>query len=434
MKRKFYQKLVAWKENNLSTPLMVVGARQIGKTYLIDEFCKNNFEDYIYINLDKSENIQKIFDNTINPEEILSQLELVLNKAIDIEKTIIFFDEIQVSERAISSLKYFCESENNYKIICAGSLLGVKINRFNSSFPVGKVLIEYMYPMDFEEFLCAMNREDLTTKIKSCYLENSPMPEAVHKILTNMWRTYLCVGGMPQVIIDYLNSEKNLLKMSELIPNTIITAYLSDMSKYTVYKSESIKISSIYEKMPAQLAKENKKFNYKIISNYACKRDFETALNWLISSNLLYKCSLVTVPQIPLKAYADEDNFKMYLSDVGLLRVLCEIQFNQIMSDEEFIFKGAIVENYVAQTLKTNGFTLYYWKSKSIAEIDFLINSLDGIIPIEVKASDNTTSKSLNSYVKKYVPKYAIRLSTKNFGFQNGIKSVPLYAAFCIEK
>ena len=150
MKRKFYQKLVAWKENNLSTPLMVVGARQIGKTYLIDEFCKNNFEDYIYINLDKSENIQKIFDNTINPEEILSQLELVLNKAIDIEKTIIFFDEIQVSERAISSLKYFCESENNYKIICAGSLLGVKINRFNSSFPVGKVLIEYMYPMDFE--------------------------------------------------------------------------------------------------------------------------------------------------------------------------------------------------------------------------------------------------------------------------------------------
>ena len=434
MKRKFYQKLVAWKENNLSTPLMVVGSRQIGKTYLIDEFCKNNFEDYIYINLDKSENIQKIFDNTINPEEILSQLELVLNKAIDIEKTIIFFDEIQVSERAISSLKYFCESENNYKIICAGSLLGVKINRFNSSFPVGKVLIEYMYPMDFEEFLWAMNREDLTTKIKSCYLENSPMPEAVHKILTNMWRIYLCVGGMPQVIIDYLNSEKNLLKMSELIPNTIITAYLSDMSKYTVYKSESIKISSIYEKMPAQLAKENKKFNYKIISNYACKRDFETALNWLISSNLLYKCSLVTVPQIPLKAYADEDNFKMYLSDVGLLRVLCEIQFNQIMSDEEFIFKGAIVENYVAQTLKTNGFTLYYWKSKSIAEIDFLINSLDGIIPIEVKASDNTTSKSLNSYVKKYVPKYAIRLSTKNFGFQNGIKSVPLYAAFCIEK
>ena len=434
MKRKFYQKLVAWKENNLSTPLMVVGARQIGKTYLIDEFCKNNFEDYIYINLDKSENIQKIFDNTINPEEILSQLELVLNKAIDIEKTIIFFDEIQVSERAISSLKYFCESENNYKIICAGSLLGVKINRFNSSFPVGKVLIEYMYPMDFEEFLWAMNREDLTTKIKSCYLENSPMPEAVHKILTNMWRIYLCVGGMPQVIIDYLNSEKNLLKMSELIPNTIITAYLSDMSKYTVYKSESIKISSIYEKMPAQLAKENKKFNYKIISNYACKRDFETALNWLISSNLLYKCSLVTVPQIPLKAYADEDNFKMYLSDVGLLRVLCEIQFNQIMSDEEFIFKGAIAENYVAQTLKTNGFTLYYWKSKSIAEIDFLINSLDGIIPIEVKASDNTTSKSLNSYVKKYVPKYAIRLSTKNFGFRNGIKSVPLYAAFCIEK
>lgn len=434
MKRKFYQKLISWKENNLSTPLMVVGARQIGKTYLIDEFCKNNFEDYIYINLDKSENIQKIFDETINPEEILTQLELILNKTIDSEKTILFFDEIQVSERAISSLKYFCESKKNYKIICAGSLLGVKINRFNASFPVGKVLIEYMYPMDFEEFLWALGREDLAFKIKSCYTENLPMPESIHKILTDIWRTYLCVGGMPQVIIDYLNAEKNLLKMSEAIPNTIITAYLSDMSKYTMYKSESIKISSIYERMPAQLAKENTKFNYKIISDYACKRDFETALNWLISSNLLYKCSLVTIPQIPLKAYADENNFKMYLSDVGLLRVLCEIRFNQIMSNEEFIFKGAIAENYVAQTLKSNGFTLYYWKSQSIAEVDFLINTSNGIIPIEVKASDNITSKSLNSYIKKYNPAYGIRLSIKNFGFQNGIKSVPLYAAYCIEQ
>lgn len=434
MKRKFTSILLNWKENYISTPLMIVGARQIGKTYIINDFCKSNFENYVYINLEKNERIKNIFESTINPEEIFPQIELVLGHTISIENTVIFFDEIQVSEKAITSLKYFCESEKNYKIICAGSLLGVKLNRFNSSFPVGKVIIEYMYPMDFEEFLWAIGREDLSNKINECFLNNQIMPEVIHDILLNLWRTYLCLGGMPQVIQEYLNIDKNLAAINDSLSNTIITAYLSDMSKYTLYKSESIKISSIYEKMPAQLAKENKKFNYKIISEYACKRDFETALNWLLSSNLLYKCSLVSIPQIPLKAYSNDDNFKIYLSDIGLLRTLCEIQTDQILLNENFIFKGALVENFVAQTLKTNNFSLYYWKSQSTAEVDFLINTTDGIIPIEVKASDNITSKSLNSYIKKYNPKYAIRLSTKNFGFQNNIKSIPLYATHCIKK
>ncbi len=433
MERKFTEILLNWKKNNSNMPLMVVGARQIGKTYIIEEFCKSNFEEYHYINLEKNEKVREVFETTINPEEIIPQIEMILNKRINIQKAVIFFDEIQVSEKAITALKYFCESDENYTIVCAGSLLGVKINRFSSSFPVGKVIIEYMYPMDFEEFLWALDRKDLSNKINECFSQNLVMPEAIHKILIGLWRIYLCIGGMPQLILEYIKSNKNLMDMSESLPNTIITAYLSDMSKYTLYKSESVKISSIYEKMPAQLAKENKKFNYKIVSEYACKRDFETALNWLLSNNLLYKCSLVNIPQIPLKAYANDDNFKIYLSDVGLLRALCEIKFSEIILNETFIFKGAITENFVAQALKTNGISLYYWKSQSAAEIDFLINTSEGIIPIEVKSSDNTVSKSLNSYIKRYNPKYAIRLSTKNFGYQNNIKSVPLYATHCIK-
>ncbi len=433
MERKFLNVLLKWKQNNINIPLMVVGARQIGKTYIIDEFCKTYFEDYIYINLEKNENIKSIFESTINPEEIIPQIELILNKHIFPDKTIIFFDEIQVSEKAITSLKYFCESKENYHIICAGSLLGVKINRFNSSFPVGKVIIEYMYPMDFEEFLWAINRKNLADKINECFYNECVMPEAIHETLINLWRIYLCIGGMPQIVQEYLRVNEDLLGMNESLSSTIITAYLSDMSKYTLYKSETVKISTIYEKMPMQLAKENRKFNYKIIGEHACKRDFETALNWLLSSNLLYKCSLVTTPQIPLKVYANDDNFKVYLSDVGLLKTLCEIKNNEIILNKNFIFKGAITENFVAQTFRTNGISLYYWKSQSIAEVDFLVNTSDGIIPIEVKSSDNTTSKSLNSYIKKYAPKYAIRLSTKNFGFQNGIKSVPLYATHCIK-
>lgn len=432
MRRKFYDVLMQWKNSNTKLPMMVIGARQIGKTYTIQEFCKDNFENYIYINLEKSEDVRKIFENTIDPENIISQLELILNKTINIENTIIFFDEIQVSERAITSLKYFCESEKDYKIICAGSLLGVKINRFKSSFPVGKVIIEYMYPMDFEEFLWAIGREDFDKVIKDSYENITPVPDAIHDILINIWRTYMCVGGMPQVVSNYIEVNMKLVDMSQNISETIITAYLSDMAKYTLYKSESVKISSIYEKMPAQLAKDNKKFNYKIIGDNACKRNFETALDWLVSSNLLYKCSMVNIPEIPLKVYANDDNFKMYLSDVGLLRTLCEIRFDEIMLDKSFIFKGAIVENYVAQALKSEKVNLYYWKSQSLAEIDFLINTEDGIIPIEVKSSDNVKSKSLNSYMKKYNPQYGIRISTKNFGYQNNIKSIPLYAVYCI--
>lgn len=431
MKRKFYKVLIEWKNKNINTPLMVVGARQIGKTYIIDEFCKNEFEDYIYINLMEKQSITKIFEEDSDFETKVKKIELELNKKIIPEKTIVFIDEIQESEKAISSLKAFCESKLKYRIICAGSLLGVKIRRFKSSFPVGKVQIEFMHPMDFEEFLNALDKQMWVDEIKRCYENLEEI--SIHDKLIDMYRTYLCIGGMPAAVLEYKNVNEDILLWNKNILKNIILSYLADMNKYTLNNNESIKIEKIYNTIPNSLAKENKKFKYVDIEKGANKRAFESAIDWLEASEMIYKCKCVNKVEQPLKVYSQEDKFKLYLSDVGILISLLEIEFSEIILNENFMFKGAIVENYVAQAFSTNNISLYYWNSGNKAEIDFLLYNKDGIIPVEVKAGDNTQSKSLNVYKEKYSPKYSIRLSTKNFGFTNGIKSIPLYATFCIK-
>ncbi len=430
MKRKLYYNLLNWKENNIKMPYMLVGARQTGKTYIITEFCKNEFKDYVYINLDVMEEIKKVFEYTINPEEIIKSIEIILGKNIDIEKTIIFIDEIQVSERAISSLKYFCESEEPYKIIVAGSLLGVKINRFKSSFPVGKVWIEYLYPMDFEEFLLAIGEDKLLELIKEKYEEMSPLTEPIHQKALNLYNEYICIGGMPASIMHYIECGKDISKYDDNILNMIITSYFADMSKYTE-NIEAIRNNKIYNSIPSQLGKENKKFKYSLVEKSARAREYESALEWLLSSNMLLKCQSITMPKSPLKAYV-EDNFKIYLSDIGLLRVLSKISINEIMLEKNMLYKGVFVENYIAENLYSKYKELYYWNLGNMYEVDYLINNEGDIIPIEVKASDNTTSRSLNYYISRYKPKYSIRISTKNFGEANGIKSIPLYASFLI--
>lgn len=430
MKRKFYNILIKWKENNMEKPLMVVGARQIGKTYIIEEFCKNEFKDYIYVNLLKDKSIKNIFEEEIDFELKVKKFELEINKKIT-EKTIIFFDEIQESEQLICDLKAFCESEKKYNIVCAGSLLGVKIKRFHSSFPVGKVKIEYMYPMDFEEFLVALGKEMWVEEIKRCFKNLEEI--SIHEKLLELYRIYLCIGGMPEAIKNYIEEKEEILLFDKSIAPNLIMQYLADMNKYTKNKSEAIKTEMVYNTIPTILAKENKKFKYTDVKKYESKREVEGALEWLIASNLAYKCSLVNKIEPPIKAFVKEDYFKLYLSDVGLLTSKLEINFSDIMLDKPFMLKGAIAENYVAQVFRTNGISLYYWKSKNMAEIDFLLYNDDGIIPVEVKANDNTKSKSLNVYIEKYKPKYSIRLSTKNFGYNNKIKSIPLYAAFLIK-
>lgn len=427
MKRKIYQNLLKWKEEKIKMPYMLVGARQTGKTYILENFCKNEFENYIYINLDKMENISKVFEQTIVPEEIILNIETILNININIENTIIFLDEIQVSERAISSLKYFCESEKEYKIVCAGSLLGVKINRFKSSFPVGKVWIDYLYPMDFEEFLLAIGEEKLLKIIENSYKNMVPMLESLHEKALKLYYEYICIGGMPVAILNYIDNEKNITKFDDEINNIIITSYIADMAKYT-QNIESIRNARIYNSIPAQLGKENKKFKYSLIEKSARAREYESSLDWLISSNMILKCDNIKTPKSPLKAYKD-NTFKVYLSDMGLLRALAKISINEIISNKNMIYKGILAENYVAEILFAKNRELYYWQVNSgMYEVDFLINIDGDIIPVEVKASDNTTSKSLNYYIKRYKPKYSIRISSKNFGFSNNIKSIPLYA------
>lgn len=433
MYRIFEKKLINWKNSGMEKPLMVIGVRQIGKTYTIQKFIKENFEEYIYFNLEKEEYLREIFEKTIDSEKIMDEIELYIGKKIDISKTILFFDEVQVSEKFIVSLKYFCESKRPYKIICAGSLLGVKINRFNDSFPVGKIQMEHMYPMSFEEFLIALNKEMLLEKIKESYENMIPLPTFAHEEALLLYKRYLCVGGMPEAVKNFISNESDILKYDSNILSNIIDMYIADMNKYVKNSLETVKIEKVYKNIPVQLAKDKKTFKYNLIEANARKRMYEHPIEWLISSGMILSSNKIKKAEIPLKVYQDEEYFKLYLSDVGILVAMSEIRFNDLILDKTFSFRGAITENYVAQEFTANDISLYYWTYGRNAQVDFIIYNNDGIIPVEVKSGDNVRSTSLKFYISENKPKYSIRLSTRNFGFENNIKSIPLYAAFCIK-
>lgn len=433
MKRKIYDDLLDWKNNNINTPLMIVGARQIGKTYIINEFCKNEFENYVYINLFEDKNIINIYSENISSAEKFQKLELYLGKKIDLDTTIIFFDEIQESEELISSLKFFCESDKPFKIICAGSLLGVKINRFNNSFPVGKVRILEMNSMSFDEFLYAYYDNDMMIKeIESCYFNDKKMLEPLHNKLMELYNIYLIVGGLPEAVLNYIKN-KDMLMFDRQIIDFITNSYLKDMNKYVTDNFESTRIENIYNSIPSQLGNPSDKFQYSKVKAGARARDYESSINWLISSRMIFKCNNVIKCEKPLKAFLNNDVFKLYLSDVGILSYLLEISYKDLEFDEKFMYRGVIAENYVANEFLRNSLSLYYWNSGNKAEVDFILNLDDKIIPVEVKSSNNNQAKSLKVYIDKYDPNYSIRISSKNFGFENNIKSVPLYAVFCIK-
>ena len=433
MERKIYNELIDWKNNNIEKPLMVIGARQIGKTYIIREFCEKEFEKNIYINLLEHVEIKNIFKEEISTEEKYNRMKIYLDIDIDLENTIIFFDEIQESEELISSLKYFNESEKPFKIICAGILLGVKLKRMKTSFPVGKVKMINMYPMDFEEFLIANGNKGLIEEIYKCYNNNKAMDKVLHQKAINLYKLYLCVGGMPEAVKNLLDNDKDILKFDKTIIEDIIDSYLNDMNKYVQNKNEAIKIETIYKSIPSQLGNNSNKFQYGKISHNARKREYETALEWLLSSTMVHKCSILNKVEIPPLGFIKDGHFKLYLSDVGILISLLQIKYNDIILDRILQYKGIITENYVATQLVVNKNPLIYWESGNQAEIDFILYNDDGLIPVEVKADDNIGSKSLKIYMSRYNPKYAIRISTKNFGFENNIKSVPLYATFLVK-
>ena len=432
MQRKIENTLLEWKNKENALPLMLIGARQTGKTYIIEKFCAENFENTVQMNFIEEDDFQSFFENSLNPETIISKIEMYFDRKIDAENTVFFFDEIQVCERAISSLKFFAESKNEYRVIVAGSLLGVKINRFKSSFPVGKVQIEKLFPLDFEEFLWANGNEIGANAIKNAFEQNKPFDLANHNKFLQLYKTYLYLGGMPAVLNAYFENGKNILSPAiNKAKQDIITGYLADMAKYSE-NINTLKIIKVFESIHLQLAQKQTKFRYKLVEEKGNKEKYETAIEWLLQAGILQICNRIEKPEKPLKSSENEKAFKLYMSDTGLLIFQAGVKVYDIFENPKFDFIGGITENYVAQQLTARKKILDYWSSGNDAEVDFILNEETGIIPCEVKADTNVISKSLSEYVKKYSPEFSIRISAKNFGFENNIKSVPLYAAFRI--
>ena len=430
MERDIIEKLISWKTSKKRKPLILQGARQVGKTYIVKEFGKKYYENLIYVNFETNKELSSQINEEIDAKYIINKLELFYGEKIIPEKTLIFFDEIQANERALTALKYFYENTPEYHIIAAGSLLGIAINRENYSFPVGKVQIVNMYPLSFKEFLKAIGRADLIDEIKEHFEKNERMDKNIHELCLKLYRTYLVVGGMPEVVQTYLDEQKIIATLD--VQAMILEAYKRDMTKYENV-SESNKIISAFDSIPIQLAKDNQKFQYKVISRGATSSLFGTAILWLKNSgivNQVFKASA----EIPLEMHKDLASFKLYMNDVGLFVNKAGYPLYQIdlSIQPTMISIGPLTEHYVANELKINGYETYYWESEGKAEVDFLIQKETDIIPIEVKSNIHTKSRSLDLYMNKYNPKYAIRISERNFGFENNIKSVPLYAVFCI--
>ena len=434
MKRKIYNQLIEWKNNKINKPLLILGVRQCGKTYIINEFCQNEYKNYLKINLLERNDVVNLYKENINSEEKYKRLKAMINFDFDKENSILFIDEIQESEELISELKYFCEEHNNVRIICAGSLLGVKLKRLTKSFPVGKVYIKNMYPMDFEEYLIANDENFLIESIKECFVNNKPML-SLHTKALKYYNSYLLTGGMPESVLNLININGDYIKYDKNIISNIIESYFDDMKKYIQTQTEALRIRALYESLPSQLSNSSHKFQYSKLNTGAKSRDYELPLDWLLSANMVQKVNCVKTIEKPLKVFEDNDTFKLFLSDIGILNNLLNISINDILNDNLKIYKGIITENYVANQLLANEIPLFYWKNKQNVEVDFLIETKDGIIPIEVKSSDNTQSKSLKIYNGLFNPPYAIRMSTKDFGYnsETKIKSVPLYATFLIK-
>lgn len=430
MERKIKNALINWKQSKNRKPLIIDGARQVGKTYIALSFGKEFYKNTVYFNFENSKELQKIFDKDLEPERIVKELSVFSGQNIFKNDTLIIFDEIQSAERALTSLKYFYENEPDYQIIAAGSLLGVALNREKYSFPVGKVDMMKMFPLDFEEFLWALDRKDLSELIREHFKSNEMFN--LHEIALQYYKEYLVVGGMPRVILDFLETKDfNFVLASQ---KTINDSYIADMAKYAS-PMETIRILNAFNTIPSQLAKENKKFQYKLIKSGARAHEYEVPIEWLISSGIVNRCTKVNEGKLPLKAYCEPSSFKLYLGDSGLLCSKLEIPANLIINGNPKFneFRGALTENYVCNALSSSNHSLYYLERNSNMEIDFIIQDKEGnIIPIEVKAGENVKANSLNSFIRLYNPLYSIRISSKNFGFENNIKSVPLYAVFCI--
>ena len=430
MKRFILDQLIKWKESKYRKPLILKGARQIGKTYILKQFGEENYGGVAYFNFDHDEDLYNLFNNTKDPKRILEQLSFIYGKAILPEKTLIIFDEIQECPNALNSLKYFQEEANEYHIVCAGSLLGIRLS--HTSFPVGKVEFLNMYPMTFSEFLIADNCENLVEYMKSIK-EVENIPDIFFNQLEEKLKAYFIIGGMPEAVNVWVK-EKDM-ELVNTVQENILKAYESDFSKHT-QNSEANKISLIWNSIPSQLAKENKKFLYQTIKEGARAREYENSLNWLNDANLIYKVYNVTKTDFPLKAYNDLNSFKIYMNDVGLLRRMSNLDSRIVVEGDKLFeeFKGAFTENYVLNMLCIIFDVVPNYFTFDRHEIDFVIQYRNNIIPIEVKANKSKNNISLTRYNEKFNSDLSIRFSMNNLKKDGKIINIPLFLIEYIEK
>jgi len=425
MERLIFNKLNDWKHSTDRKPLLLRGARQVGKTWLMKEFGKRAYQNVVYINFESDKNLLNLFTTDYNTQRIISAIQIEAELIIDPENTLIIFDEIQECDGAITSLKYFCENAPQYQIVAAGSLLGVALHK-HISFPVGKVDFLDIYPMNFDEFLLATNQKSLYELIQRY---DWVMMNTFKAKLTELLRQYYFVGGMPEAILSF-SKEKDYIKV-RAIHERLLSTYEQDFSKHAPYEIVP-RIRMIWQSIPAQLSKENKKFVYGALKPGARAKEFEMAMTWLIDTGLLHKIHRITKPGIPLISYMDFAAFKLYFVDIGLLGAMGSIDAKTLLEGNAIFeeFKGAVTEQYVLQQLKTKKkLPLYYWSNdKSTAEIDFVIQLGGEIIPIEVKAQENLQAKSLKSYYQQFNPKTSIRTSMSDFRIDDWLTNVPLYA------
>ncbi len=425
MYRAAIEELLKWKVKKYRKPLIIEGARQVGKTWLMKEFGKQAYEDVVYINFDSNSRMQELFDTDLNTERLIMGLELYSGKKINPDSTLLIFDEVQEVPRALTSLKYFCENAPQYHIVCAGSLLGLALHT-GTSFPVGKVDFLKLYPLSYTEFLMAMGMERYVELLKS---NDFDMIRSFKQTYIDALKHYYYVGGMPEVVQAFV--ENHDFNEAREIQKRILTAYEQDFSKHAPHDIVP-KIRLLWNSIPSQLAKENKKFIYGLVREGARAKDYETAIMWLSDCGLIHKISRVNSPGIPLRAYEDLKAFKLFLLDVGLLSCMVGLHQTILLDGNELFveFKGALTEQYVCQQLKTieDLGVYYYTNDRGSCEIDFIVDSGKMVAPLEVKAEINLRAKSLKTYRDKYSPQIAIRTSMSDYKIEDGLVNLPLYA------
>lgn len=425
MKRDAYCRLLEWKKSRYRKPLILQGARQVGKTYILKEFGKREYPHLLYLNFEEDPGLYPIFSQALDPKRIIQDLALYTGKPILPENTLLIWDEIQECPEALNSLKYFNEQENAYHIVAAGSLLGVKFNR-SKGFPVGKVDFQSLYPCTFFEFLEAIHEPSLRSFLEALDSTQS-INEAIHQKLIRWLKYYFFVGGMPEAIRRF-NETQDLGQVRQ-VQEAILKAYQLDFSKHAP-AHQIMKIGAVWASVPSQLAKESKKFVFSVLGKSARGREYLDAIEWLSDAGLMQRSFQISVPKLPLEGYSDKQCFKAYCLDVGLLGAMARIPAQALVTGDVLFneYRGAFTENFVAQALTAEGReALYYWASPSIAEVDFIVPWGQALYPLEVKAGSSSKKKSLRVYGEKYNPPQLSRATTMNLANDGKIFNLPLY-------